>query len=218
MSLIPVLPDTRPPRMDGPSRGGRVRSALCNLVFVLALLGLVAASWMWGPKFSVVLSHSMDPTYTTGDALLVIPWGHPGIGDIAQFSVPLAPGQAQTTIPVAHRIIGQDERGFITKGDNSLANPDYWRVTPDMITGEIVWWLPQVWMFRLAAALIGIAVLMFMWPRREDALTDSLSEPGRYPWLVDGAPITLRVKAIARVDDYPSLIPRTRIPADGDRS
>jgi signal peptidase I len=134
----------------------------------MVLVTSVAASWMWGPKFSVVLSHSMDPTYTTGDALVVVPWGSPDIGDIAQFSVPLSPNHPETLIPVAHRIVGEDERGFITKGDNPTAKPDYWRLSPGMIDGYVVWWMPQVWMFRISAALIGFAVLMLLWPARED--------------------------------------------------
>jgi signal peptidase I len=109
----------------------------------------------------------MAPTIKPGDALVVVPWGSPDIGDIVQFRVPLAPGRAETVIPVAHRIVGQDERGYITKGDNPKANKDYWRLTPDMIEGYIVWWMPQVWMFRIAALLIGFAVLMLLWPAKE---------------------------------------------------
>ena len=164
-TLIPAV--DRPPREDWSSRGGRVRSVVGDVIFLIVLVAAVGAFWMWGPKFSVVLSHSMDPTYTTGDALVVIPWGKPGVGDIAQFTVPLAPGQKETTTSVSHRIIGQDDRGFITKGDNPKANPDYWRITPDMIQGKVMFWMPQVWMFRIAAFLIGFAVLMFLWPRRQ---------------------------------------------------
>jgi signal peptidase I len=144
-----------------------VRSIIGNVLFVVVLLAAVGATWLWGPKFSVVLSQSMDPTYTTGDALVVLPWGKPGVGDIAQFRAPLVPGRPETTIPIAHRIIGQDDQGFITKGDNPINQPDIWRVTPDMVQGKVVFWMPQVLMFRIAAALIGFAVLMFMWPRRD---------------------------------------------------
>ena len=108
----------------------------------------------------------MDPTFTTGDVLVVAPWVEPGVGDIAQFTVPLAPGQAETTASVAHRIVGRDERGFITRGDNPRAEPDYWRVSPDMVTGTVVAAWPQVWMFRIAAVLAGFAVLVVLWPAR----------------------------------------------------
>jgi signal peptidase I len=155
------------PREETPSRGSWLRSALGNVFFIALLLGSVLASWLWGPRFSVVLSQSMAPTIRPGDALVVVPWGSPDIGDIVQFRVPLAPGRAETVIPVAHRIVGQDERGYITKGDNPKANKDYWRLTPDMIEGYIVWWMPQVWMFRIAALLIGFAVLMLLWPAKE---------------------------------------------------
>ncbi len=174
-----MLPSTsRPPREDHSSRGGRARSAAFQVLFLALLVGGVAATWLWGPKFSVVLSQSMDPTYTTGDALLVVPWGSPGVGDIVQFTVPIAPGRPETAIPVAHRIIGVDERGFITKGDNPIAQPDYWRIQPDQITGHVVWWFPQVWMFRIAAALIGIAVLMLLWPRGAAEAEDDEDDEG----------------------------------------
>ncbi len=181
MSTIELHRSTRSPQPDNPRRGERVRSALSEVFFIALLFGAVGASWLWGPKFSVVLSHSMDPSYTTGDALLLLPWGKPGIGDIAQFRVPLAPDRPETTIPVAHRIIGRDDRGFITKGDNPKAVPDYWRVTPDMIQGEVVWWLPQVWMFRIAAGLIGFAVLVLLWPARQMSVgTCDLVAAGRH--------------------------------------
>ena len=164
MAIALVGRTDRLTRRDNPLRVSRVRSVMGNVLFLALLLGCAAATFMWGPKFSVVLSHSMDPTYTTGDALLVVPWGHPGVGDIVQFKFAIAPGPTETIIPVAHRIIGRDARGFITKGDNPQANPDFWRVTPDMIQGKVVWWLPQTWMFRISSALIGVAVLMALWP------------------------------------------------------
>ena len=178
------------PLDDDPSSGDRVRSALSDVGFLALLILLVTASWLWGPKISVVLSESMNPTYTAGDALFVVPWGTPGVGDIVQFSVPLAPGQAETTVPVTHRIIGQDERGFITKGDNPSATPDYWRVTPDMIEGQVLFWMPRTWMFRGASALIGLALLLFLWPKSEAAapMMDPVWVPG--PPMV--APVTTR--------------------------
>jgi signal peptidase I len=169
MAIALVGRTDRLTRRDIPLRVSRVRSVMGNVLFLALLLGCAGATFLWGPKFSVVLSHSMDPTYTTGDALLVVPWGHPGVGDIAQFKVAIAPGHPETVIPVAHRIIGQDSRGFITKGDNPQATPDFWRVTPDMIEGKVVWWLPQTWMFRIASALIGIAVLLLLLPARQVA-------------------------------------------------
>lgn len=97
----------------------------------------------------------------------------PGIGDIATFTAPLTPA-GDHRIPVSHRIIGQDERGFITKGD---ATPqDWWRVPSSDLTGQVVASFPRVWIFRVAAILIGLAVLLMLWPKDEGP------QPGTVAW------------------------------------
>jgi signal peptidase I len=157
-------PATRSADQEKLTPAERVRSALDTLVFLVIVAGVALAVFLWGPKASVVVSHSMSPTFDIGDVIFVIPWRDPGVGDIAQFRAPLAKGHEETTIPIAHRIIGEDDRGFITKGDNPGANPDYWRVHPEQIDGEVLFWFPQIWVFRVAAALIGLAILVILWP------------------------------------------------------
>ena len=77
------------------------------------------------------------------------------------------PDAPETTVPIAHRIIGSDAEGFITKGDNPQANPDYWRIALQAIDGQAVWWFPKVWLLRAAAILIGLAFLLALWPVHE---------------------------------------------------
>jgi signal peptidase I len=145
-------------------RGTRVRSALGDLAFLVGAIGVAVAVHLYGPRLSVVVSSSMVPTIAVGDVAVVLPWADPGVGDIAQFLVPLAPDAPETTVPIAHRIIGSDNEGFITKGDNPQNRPDYWRVEPEQIEGQVVFTFPQVWLPRISSVLIGLAMLLALWP------------------------------------------------------
>ena len=75
----------------------------------------------FGWKPVVVLSESMEPTYTSGDILIVRErTGAPEPDDIILFR---ATGFGMDTY-VTHRLIGKDEGGYITKGDhNEHADP-----------------------------------------------------------------------------------------------
>ena len=77
--------------------------------------------FLFGWKPVVVLSESMEPTYTSGDILIVRErTGAPEPDDIILFR---ATGFGMDTY-VTHRLIGKDEGGYITKGDhNEHADP-----------------------------------------------------------------------------------------------
>ncbi len=143
----------------------RWHSIVSNVGFVLLTIGVVVVLRAWGPSVAVVYTGSMVPTYNPGDMVVIAHHLQPGVGDIASFVTPIAPGDP-TLLPVTHRIIGQDQDGYITKGD---ATPeDWWRIQRDQINGQVVASFPMIWLFRAAALLIGIAVLLFLWPSNDD--------------------------------------------------
>lgn len=143
----------------------RWHSIVSNVGFVLLTILVVVVLRTWGPSLAVVYTGSMIPTYKPGDVIVIAHHMEPSVGDIASFVTPIAPGNP-TVLPVTHRLIGQDQDGFITKGD---ATPqDWWRIKPDQINGQVVASFPMVWLFRVGALLIGIAVLLFLWPGKND--------------------------------------------------
>jgi len=77
--------------------------------------------FLFGWKPVVVLSESMEPTYTSGDILLVRErTASPTLQDIVLFR---ETNFGMNTY-VTHRLIGKDEGGYITKGDhNTYADP-----------------------------------------------------------------------------------------------
>lgn len=89
--------------------------------------------FLFGWKPVVVLSESMEPTYTSGDIILVREKeGTPELDEIVLFR---AAGFGINAY-VTHRLIGKDEGGYITKGDNNeYADPG--RVQEEDILGTV---------------------------------------------------------------------------------
>lgn len=133
-------------------KGGFKRSiqAVCGaisgmLLLVLTIIAIYAvfASYqerqygtpffLFGWKPVLVLSESMEPTYTSGDILLVREKeGTPELDDIILFRETGFGMNAYVT----HRLIGRDEGGCITKGDNNeYADPG--RVQEEDILGTV---------------------------------------------------------------------------------
>ena len=88
----------------------------------------------------IVLSGSMEPTFSAGDLLII------GKKDSYQKDeiITFEDGGALTT----HRIIEQMPKGFTTKGDFNNA-PDKETVSPEQIKGALVLVLPRVGSFFL---------------------------------------------------------------------
>ncbi len=89
--------------------------------------------FLFGWKPVVVLSESMEPTYTSGDIILVREKeSTPELNEIVLFRENGFGMNAYVT----HRLIGKDESGYITKGDNNeYADPG--RVQEEDILGIV---------------------------------------------------------------------------------
>jgi signal peptidase len=150
---------------------------------LLLLLG-VAAAWvlvlrpgsLGGPAtYIVVRGDSMNPTYATGDLVILERSDAYGPGDVVAYRVPQ--GQLGAGLVVVHRIIGGDAaRGFVVRGDNNPA-PDPWSPRGDDVVGRSAVWLPGVGRLvavlrqpaMLAAICAALIVTLFALPPRRRA-------------------------------------------------
>src|SRR5438132_13176147 len=102
----------------------------------LFLVVTVAAAWFFvlrppflggGTAYVIVAGHSMEPTFYTGDLVLLHRQHGYRVGEIVAYRV------ADGT--VIHRIVGGDARqGYFTKGDKRPYRDD-WRPRPASIDG-----------------------------------------------------------------------------------
>lgn len=178
----------------------------------LALMG-VAAWFMWpsflGGSSQVILvhGHSMEPTYMTGDLVVIDTSAMPQIGDIIVFQIPKdEPGGGQH---VVHRLIGRRDDGtYITQGDNA-PNPDAFLTERSDILGSPRFSIPHggraIGMLGSPIGLGGVAGVLcslLLWPRKRvddvdnaDDATDKLEAPEVEPIAVADEAIAERVIA-----------------------
>ena len=89
--------------------------------------------FIFGWKPVIVLFDSMEPTYSSGEILLIREKDEtPKVNDIIMFKQRNYGMNAYVT----HRIIGQDKKGFITKGDANKAE-DPGRIPEEDVIGTV---------------------------------------------------------------------------------
>lgn len=108
-----------------------------------AFLFLLVSPWpgvFGGPLRPVIVSgESMEPTFHTGDLILVWKTRNWGVGDLVTYRLDVPGGDGGLVI---HRIVsGNPVDGWITKGDNKPLN-DGWTVPNSSIVGEEVAYVP----------------------------------------------------------------------------
>lgn len=124
----------------------RVLSAMVSLLLAVVILSngyLLIARFLlhiedpsiFGYRFAVVMSGSMEPVLSTGDFVVVKTRDSYDVGDVIMFH--------EEEILVTHRIVGQEDGKFITKGDANNVE-DEGRVDPAAIRGEMVLAIPHV--------------------------------------------------------------------------
>ncbi|MCI1674813.1 MAG: signal peptidase I [Ancrocorticia sp.] len=133
---------------------------------------LVALLWpiKWGGFFGsiVVSGHSMEPTYYTGD-LLLIHKASPKAGQVMVYKVP-----EQENLQVVHRIrSGNSQDGWIFRGDNNTWDDPYTVPTSNLV-GTPFLRIPSFGKLTsaLASPLVIISLLvlaagLLLWPRKE---------------------------------------------------
>lgn len=158
-----------------PSAQRYVHRTLSGIAWIL-VLGAIFLAWpvAFGGQtgYTVVVGHSMDPTYHTGDLVITRPQDTYQVGDIVVYRVPA--GEPAEGRHVIHRLIdGSNEEGWVSQGDNNDFT-DIW--TPhdaDMVGGAYLhipyggYVLLQARNPLVFAVLGGIYVGYLLWPRKE---------------------------------------------------
>ena len=152
----------------------RVRTFLADVVWLVAIAVLLVAVWpaSLGGWTSYVIVHgrSMDPTYASGDLVIVREEAHYAVGDIIAYRIPKPSPIAGHM--VIHRVKEITPKGILTQGDNRETE-DEWYLRHDDIVGKArihvalpggeAFWGYVPWAFCL---LIGVGVVWMMWPGR----------------------------------------------------
>jgi signal peptidase I len=129
------------------------------IAIVVAFLILGRAGFVGSPVSYVVVSgHSMEPTFHTGDLVLLTRAGAYRKGEIIAYEVPK--GGPGAGLIVIHRIVGGNAReGFLVRGDNKqFADP--WRPRPRDIVGTERLMVPKIGLApRYVRSRIGLAML-----------------------------------------------------------
>lgn len=160
-----------------PRRRSRLRSVLADVVWLGAIVLLLLAMWpaSLGGWTSYVIVHgqSMNPTYASGDLVVVRQESHYAIGDVIAYRIPRPSPIAGHM--VIHRVKEITPKGILTQGDNRETE-DEWYLRHDDIVGKArlhlalpggeAFWGYVPWAFCL---LIGIGVVWMMWPGRPSA-------------------------------------------------
>jgi len=142
-------------------------------ILVFGLIGIILF-FTWPVRFGgdatfvVVHGHSMDPTFRSGDLVLVRSASEYQVGDIAAYHIPK--GQAGAGSGVIHRIVRREGDRYVFKGDNR-ATADQWRPRASDIIGRLTvrlplpgetFWAMLPWAWCLA---VGGVVTWMLWPQ-----------------------------------------------------
>jgi signal peptidase len=153
-------------------RRRRRRALIDALVWLaLGLMVAVTVSSMFGGPVRLILvrGSSMDPTYATGDLIVVEGFSTPSVGDVIAYPIEAGDGEAH----IVHRATGGDEHGYVTRGDNRTTD-DPWTPSADEIDGRVMLHLPWAgrlvtgWLLPLvAAAAAGFMLTCALWAEPE---------------------------------------------------
>lgn len=119
--------------------------------------------------YVVVRGNSMQPTYATGDLVIMRSAPAYSVHDVVAYHVPQ--GEVGEGLVVVHRIVGGDEtHGFTLKGDNNRSIDPWTPQRPDVLgrawvhipgLGRVIALMYQpVAMAAMAAAIIVVLLLM----------------------------------------------------------
>lgn len=125
-----------------------IRNVLC--VIAAAILIAALACLLLRIKPAVVMSGSMEPAFHVGSVVLIAKGRDAKTGDAIAFDI----GGNYIT----HRITGEDEGGWITKGDNNETE-DPWRVEKDKVDGKIILSIPYLgYVFHFLTSKRGMRI------------------------------------------------------------
>lgn len=109
-----------------------IRTVGYAVLIVLVLLIIAPAGFP--TQLSYVASDSMEPTIETNDGFVIVPAGTIESGDIVTF------WSSTREEYVTHRVVGETESGYLTKGDNNPTTDQAGGsppVSPDDVIGKV---------------------------------------------------------------------------------
>lgn len=167
----------------------RVRRTVGIALEVISLALIALLVWyLWpqslggGQQMVSVNGHSMEPTYRTGDLLIVRPNDSPEIGDILVYRIPEGePGEGNM---IVHRVIERWPDGTIrTQGDNR-DTADSFHVGEDDVVGTPVMVIPHgTTIVLFAGSPLGLALIagalmtLLLWPEKQQEEAALTGEP-----------------------------------------
>jgi signal peptidase len=141
----------------------RTLEGIAGVLMIGAAMLLVSTAYGIPVKLCSVVGHSMEPTSTPEDLLVLesVMTGELKVGDIIAFR-PHKAGET-TSLPIAHRIVEIDPAGnFRVKGDN-LAREDPYTVTPGDVLGRVAFTIPHAGtVMRVARSPVGYLILILL--------------------------------------------------------
>ncbi|MCB0919982.1 MAG: hypothetical protein KDC39_15585 [Actinobacteria bacterium] len=145
----------------------------------LATVTVLVILVLWsGLHINFVGTDSMQPTYDPTDVVVTIGTNvvEPTIGDAVVFESEL---YGTPIPPHIHRLVGQEDGKFLSKGDNA-AKQDPWRIDPDRISGKAIFSFPG-WVIR-SPLVLGLILFAFvvaaLWPTSEEDVSEDTDSVG----------------------------------------
>jgi signal peptidase I len=151
----------RRPEPARPSRGFRVFVVAETIVIALGIAFLIfgRAGFVGSPiSYVVVSGHSMEPTFHTGDVVVLQRSARYRKGEVIGYKVPS--GGPGAGLIVIHRVIGGDAGdGYLVRGDNKQFS-DPWRPRPADVIGHEVLMVPKLGIVvRYVRSPLGFAAI-----------------------------------------------------------
>lgn len=174
------------------------------LALVVGFLIFGRAGFVGSPLSYVVVSgHSMEPTFWTGDVVVLQREGSYRKGDVIGYAIPK--GGPGAGLIIIHRIIGGNAReGYVMRGDNK-PSPDPWRPRPADVVGRERLMVPKVGLIvRYVRSPMGFAALAGLMTLTI-ALGGAAHERRR-----EERPLPESVAALPRADELPEWFVRLR--------
>lgn len=169
----------------------RVGWGVVQAIAVIVVVALIVGQVLGQPLLlSYVTTGSMEDTMSPGDGFVALPpelTGSVGVGDVIVYEAEQFEGGGLTT----HRIVGETDQGYITRGDNNMVTDQdsgeppvqdaqivavAWQPAGDVLTiphlgtaaegiqsglGALQGWLAQLFGTRALLGLQGLGYLLF---------------------------------------------------------
>ncbi|NJE61973.1 signal peptidase I [Thermococcus sp. 21S7] len=138
--------------------------SVVSYVLMLLVVTVVVLHFVFGFRYVVILTDSMEPEIRPNDLVVTRPVqpDEIGVGDVVLYRVFIG----NSTYMITHRIVGMDvdpemRMYYVTKGDNRNYT-DPWRVYYTQVVGRVVLVIPKVGAVWYYTPLIVFGIFLFI--------------------------------------------------------